>query len=58
MSGGEILSLPGCLLRFGSGFCIHTHEITHEIKGGRLWRIAGPAGCKREHVGIVDKIEV
>jgi hypothetical protein len=34
ISGGEVLSLPGCLLRFGSGFCIHTHEITHEIKGG------------------------
>ena len=54
------LTLPGCLARFGSGFGIIStgYELTHEIKRGQLWRITGPAGCQRENLGIIERIEV
>ncbi len=60
MSGGGVFTLPGCLARFGAGFGIIAggYELTHVIKRGRLFRLTGPAGCKPEHLGIVDRIEV
>ena len=60
LQGGETLTLPGCLARFGSGFGIITtgYELTHEIKRGQLWQITGPAGCQRENLGIIERIEV
>lgn len=60
MAGGEVHILPGCLTRFGAGFGIIAggYELTHMIKRGRLFRIAGPAGCRAEHLGVVDRIEV
>ena len=33
-------------------------ELTHVIKRGRLFRVAGPAGTRREDVGVIDRIEV
>ena len=60
MASGGVLTLPGCLTRFGAGFGIiaEGYELTHMIKSGRLFRITGPAGCKPEHLGIIDRIEV
>lgn len=60
MSGGEVITLPGCLARFGAGFGIvgSGYELTHEIKRGRLLRVTGPAGCQRQQLGIIERIEV
>jgi len=60
LADGRVLTLPGCLSRFGSGFGIigTGYELTHEIKRGRLWQVTGPAGCQRDHLGIIDRIEV
>jgi hypothetical protein len=60
LANGRVLTLPGCLSRFGAGFGIigAGYELTHEIKRGRLWQVTGPAGCQREHLGIIDRIEV
>lgn len=60
MASGEVFTLPGCLARFGVGFGIlgSGYELTHEIKRGRLLRVSGPAGCKRESMGIIERIEV
>jgi len=60
MASGGIHTLPGCLARIGAGFGIlaEGYELTHVIRRGRLFRITGPAGCKPEHLGIIDRIEV
>jgi hypothetical protein len=60
MASGEVVSLPGCLARFGVGFGIlgSGYELTHEIKRGRLLRVTGPAGCQRESLGVIERIEV
>ena len=60
MTSGEVVSLPGCLARFGVGFGIlgSGYELTHEIKRGRLLRVTGPAGCQRESLGVIEQIEV
>lgn len=60
MASGEVFTLPGCLARFGTGFGIIAggYDLTHEIKRGRLLRITGPAGCQRESLGTVERIEV
>ena len=60
LATGGVLTLPGCLARFGSGFVIISsgYEPTHEIKRGQLWQITGPAGCQRENLGIIERIEV
>jgi len=60
MAGGEIHPLPGCLARFGAdlGIIERGCELTHLIKRGRLFRVAGPAGTRREDVGVIDHIEV
>ena len=60
MAGGEVFTLPGCLARFSAGFGIITggYDLTHEIKRGRLLRVTGPAGCQRENLGTVERIEV
>ena len=60
MTGGGVLTLPGCLARFGGelGILGPGYELTHLIRRGRLFRVTGPAGCRREDVGIIDRIEV
>jgi len=57
---GETLTLAGCLARFGADFGIIGPgcELTHLIKRGRLYRLHGPAGSQREHLGFVERIEV
>lgn len=59
MASGGILSLPGCLARFGAhlGVIGPGCELTHVIKGGRLWRV-NSIGSKYEHLGIIDRVEV
>jgi len=60
MEGGETYTLPGCLARFGAhlGVISPGFEITHIIQGGRLWKVTGPAGSKREHLGVINRVEV
>ena len=60
MAGGEVITLSGCLARFGAGFGIvgSGYELTHEIRRGRLLRVTGPAGCQRQQIGIIERIEV
>ena len=60
MAGGEVHTLPGCLARFGAdlGIIGGGCELTHVIKRGRLFRVKGPAGSRREDVGVIDRIEV
>jgi len=60
MAAGEVITLPGCLARFGAGFGIvgSGYELTHEIRRGRLLRVTGPAGCQRQQLGIIERIEV
>ncbi|OPX70193.1 MAG: hypothetical protein A4E37_00156 [Methanoregulaceae archaeon PtaB.Bin056] len=60
LQGGETLTLPGCLARFGAelGILGPGYEITHLIRRGRLFRVTGPAGIRREDVGVIDRIEV
>jgi len=60
MTGGGVLTLSGCLARFGAdlGIISPGHKITHLIRRGRLFRVTGPAGSRREDVGIIDRIEV
>ena len=60
MASGGVLTLSGCLARFGSGFGIITtgYELTHEIKRGKLWKVTGPARSQRENLGIIERIEV
>ncbi|HOT04315.1 MAG TPA: hypothetical protein PK069_09060 [Methanolinea sp.] len=60
MTSGGALTLPGCLARFGAdlGIISPEYELTHLIRRGRLFRVTGPAGSRREDVGIIDRIEV
>ena len=60
LSSGDRLTVPGCLARFGSGFGIIGEgcQLTHEIQRGRIFQITGPAGCQRQQIGIIEKIEV
>ena len=60
LATGGVLNVPGCLARFGSGFGVIStgYELTHEIKRGQLWKVTGPAGCQRENLGIIERIEV
>ena len=60
LQGGETLTLPGCLARFGAelGILGPGYEITHLIRRGRLFRVTGPGGIRREDVGVIDRIEV
>jgi len=60
MAGGEMHTLPGCLARFGAdlGILGPGYELTHLIRRGRLFRVTGPAGIRREDVGIIERIEV
>jgi len=60
MQDGETLTLPGCLARFGTQFGVIGPgcELTHLIRAGRLWKVTGPAGNKREHIGVIDRMEV
>ena len=60
MQEGRSIALPGCLARFGAdlGIVSPDCELTHVIKSGRLFKITGPAGCKREQLGIIERIEV
>jgi len=59
MSGGGVLTLPGCLARFGAhlGVIGPGCELTHVIKRGGLWKV-NPSGSKYEHLGIIDRVEV
>ena len=60
LATGGVLTVPGCLARFGSGFGIIStgYELTHEIKRGKLWKVTGPARSQRENLGIIERIEV
>jgi len=60
MACGEVHNLPGCLARFGAelGILGPGYEVTHLIRRGRLFKVAGPAGIRREDVGIIERIEV
>ncbi len=59
MAKGGVLTLPGCLARFGAhlGVISPGCELTHVIKGGGLWEVDS-TGSKYEHLGIIDRVEV